>query len=137
MTKHIPTHDFTVRPSDCDPLGHMNVARYLDGCSDAGFTLQSAWSLTPEDIFEGRKLAFVVANANSNFIGELTVRQFVEVHSELIQIGRKSCTVCHHFFHNEVEVFNSTLTLVLMNLRTRVAELIPNDLRAAIQLAHA
>ena len=136
MTKCIPTHDFTVRPSDCDPLGHMNVARYLDGCSDAGFTLQSAWSLTPDDIHNGRKLAFVVANANSNFLGELTAREHVNVRSELVTIGRKSCTVCHHFFRNEIEVFNSTFTLVLMNLQTRAAELIPNDLRAAIQAAH-
>lgn len=137
MTKYIQTHAFTVRPSDCDALGHMNVARYLDGCSDAGFTLQSEWSLTPEDIRDGRKLAFVVANANSNFLGELTVRDHVEVRSELIKIGSKSCTVCHHFFREEVEVFNSTFILVLMNLQTRAAEAISDDLRAAIQAAHA
>lgn len=137
MTKFITTHTFTVRPSDCDALGHMNVARYLDGCSDAGFTLQSAWSLTPEDIRDGRKLAFVVANANSNFLSELNVQDHVEVRSELIKIGGKSCSVCHHFFRNETEVFNSTFTLVLMNLQTRSAEPIPDDLRAAIQAAHA
>ena len=133
----IPTHAFTVRPSDCDPLGHMNVARYLDGCSDAGFTLQAAWSLTPEDIREGRKLAFVVVNANSNFIRELRIGDPVEVRSELIKTGGKSVQVCHHFFRNETEVFNSTFTLVLMNLTTRAAESIPDDLRTAIQQAHA
>lgn len=137
MTDYITTHSFTVRPSDCDALGHMNVARYLDGCSDAGFTLQSAWSLTPEDIRNGRKLAFVVANANSNFLGELNVREHAEVRSELLKIGTKSCTVCHHFFRNEVEVFNSTFTLVLMNLQTRAAEPISDTLREAIQAAHA
>lgn len=137
MTKFIPTHVFTVRPSDCDALGHMNVARYLDGCSDAGFTLQSAWSLTPEDIRDGRQIAFVVANANSNFLGELNVREHVEVGSELIKISSKSCTVCHHFFRDDIEVFNSTFTLVLMNLKTRKAEAISDDLRAAIQAVHA
>ena len=137
MTKYIPTHSFTVRPSDCDALGHMNVARYLDGCSDAGFTLQSAWSLTPEDIRNGRKLAFVVVNANYNFLTELNVREYVEVRSELIKIGSKSCTVCHHFFRDETEVFNSTFTLVLMNLQTRTGEAISDDLRAAIKTAHA
>jgi acyl-CoA thioester hydrolase len=137
MTKYIDTHAFTVRPSDCDPLGHMNVARYLDGCSDAGFTLQSAWSLTPEDIRDGRQLAFVVANANSNFLRELRIGDHVQVRSELIKAGNKSCQVCHHFFHGKTEVFNSTFTLVLMNLKTRKAEAMPDDLRTALLAAHA
>lgn len=115
----------------------MNVARYLDGCSDAGFTLQSAWSLTPEDIRDGRQLAFVVVNANSNFIQELRIGEHAQIRSELIKIGTKSCKVCHHFFLGETEVFNSTFTLVLMNLKTRQAEAIPDDLRAALLAAHA
>ncbi len=137
MTNYINTHAFTVRPSDCDPLGHMNVARYLDGCSDAGFTLQSRWTLTPEDIRDGRQLAFVVVNANSNFMRELRIGDHVQIRSELIKVGTKSCQVCHHFFLGDAEVFNSTFTLVLMNLKTRTAEAIPDDLNAAILAAHA
>ena len=137
MTKYIDTHAFTVRPSDCDALGHMNVARYLDGCSDAGFTLQSAWSITQEDVRNGRQIAFVVLNANSNFLRELRIGDHIQVRSELIKVGTKSCQVCHHFFLGETEVFNSTFTLVLMSLKTRSAMAIPDDLRAAILAAHA
>ncbi|WP_069300787.1 acyl-CoA thioesterase [Neptunicoccus sediminis] len=137
MKTLLNTHSFTVRPSDCDPLGHMNVARYLDGCSDAGFNIQAAWSLTPQDIRDGRQLAFVVVNANSNFIRELHIGDTVNIQSELIRIGGKSCQVCHHFMKGDTEVFNSTFTLVLMNLQTRTAEPIPDDLRKAMQEAHA
>jgi acyl-CoA thioesterase FadM len=115
----------------------MNVARYLDGCSDAGFTLQSAWTLTPEDIRDGRQLAFVVVNANSNFLRELRIGDYVQIRSELLKVGTKSCQVCHHFFLNEIEVFNSTFTLVLMNLKTRAAETIAENLRTAVHAAHA
>ncbi|WGI21092.1 thioesterase family protein [Amylibacter sp. IMCC11727] len=137
MTKYIDTHAFTVRPSDCDALGHMNVARYLDGCSDAGFSLQSVWSLTPEDIRDGRQLAFVVAHADSNFLRELRIGDHIQVRSELIKAGTKSCKVCHHFFLDDTEVFNSTFTLVLMNLKTRKAEAMPDDLRVSLLAAHA
>ena len=83
MPKAIDTHAFTVRPSDCDFLGHMNVARYLDACSDAGFTIQAAWSLTQDDVLAGRRMAFVVLNANSTFHRELRVRDQVQVKSTL------------------------------------------------------
>ena len=137
MTKYIDTHAFTVRPSDCDALGHMNVARYLDGCSDAGFTLQSAWTITQEDVRNGRQIAFVVLNADSNFLRELRIGDHIQVRSELIKVGTKSCQVCHHFFLGDTEVFNSIFTLVLMSLKTRSAMAIPDDLRDAILVAHA
>ena len=115
----------------------MNVARYLDGCSDAGFTLQSAWTITQEDVRNGRQIAFVVLNANSNFLRELRIGDHIHVRSELIKVGTKSCQVCHHFFLGDTEVFNSTFTLVLMSLNTRSAMAIPDDLRTAILDAHA
>ena len=85
----------------------------------------------------GPAIAFVVVNANSNFIRELRIGEHVQIRSELLKIGTKSCQVCHHFFLGETEVFNSTFTLVLMNLKTRAAEAIPDDLHKALLAAHA
>ena len=137
----INTHNFTVRPSDCDALGHMNVARYIDGSSDAGFSVQAAWGLTPEDVQTGRKLAFVVVNLNANFFRELRVRDQVAVRSELLKLGTKSATVIHRFFRQsdgaEEEVFNGTFTLILMDLANRKSTEIPDDLRRDILAAHA
>nr|WP_325250983.1 thioesterase family protein [Amylibacter sp.] len=132
----IDTHSFTVRPSDCDFLGHMNVARYLDGCSDAGFSIQALWGLTPDDVLKGRQIAFVVLNANSTFQRELRTGDFVQIKSELIKLGTKSASVTHHFFRGDTKVFESAFTLVLMDLKTRKAIEIPDDLRATIQAAH-
>jgi acyl-CoA thioester hydrolase len=133
----INTHAFTVRPSDCDFLGHMNVARYLDGCSDAGFSIQGLWGLSTDDVLKGRQIAFVVLNANSTFHRELRTGDTVQVRSELHKLGTKSVTIIHHFFRSDTKVFDSTFTLVLIDLKTRNAIVIPDDLRDAIQTAHA
>jgi acyl-CoA thioester hydrolase len=37
----IETFRRAVDPSDCDFLGHMNVSRYFQACSDAMFSLQA------------------------------------------------------------------------------------------------
>ncbi|MEM6617699.1 MAG: thioesterase family protein [Pseudomonadota bacterium] len=132
----IATHSFEVRPSDCDPLGHMNVARYFDGCSDAGFYLQGLWTLTPEDITAGRRIAFVVLSAESRFLRELRVGDRIDVRSHLAHMGTKSLRVMHRFFHEDAHVFETQFTLVLMDLTARAAMVIPPDLRQAIEAAH-
>lgn len=137
MPNPLDTHSFTVRPSDCDFLGHMNIARYLDACSDAGFSIQAAWGLTQEDVLQGRRIAFVVVHADSRFLRELRVRDEVRVRSELLETGSKSARVVHRFRRGETEVFNATFTLILMDLQARCAVEIPDDLRVAIQTAHA
>lgn len=137
MPNPIDTHRFIVRPSDCDFLGHMNIARYYDACSDAGFSIQSHWSLTREDVLRGRQIAFVVAAADGRFLRELTVGDDVQLRSALTRLGGKSATVVHSFWRGEEQVFEGTFTLVLMDLGTRRAITIPDDLRAAIKAAHA
>ena len=136
MDKILDTHNFIVRPSDCDFLGHMNIARYLDACSDSGFTIQAAWGLTTDDVLKGRQMAFVVLNANSTFHRELKTRDHVYVRSELMKIGTKSTPVTHRFYCNEILCFESVFTLVLMDLKTRKATVISDELRGTITAAH-
>ncbi|MBC6441901.1 MAG: acyl-CoA thioesterase [Rhodobacteraceae bacterium] len=135
--KTIDSHAFTVRPSDCDFLGHMNIARYIDGCSDGGFTLQCQWGLTREDMLTGRKLAFVVADAHSTCHKELRVGDYVQIRSSLDTIGGKSAQVTHRFYRGDTLVFESVFILVLMDLITRSSTTIPDDIRASMAAAHA
>ena len=137
MPNPIDTHAFTVRPSDCDFLGHMNIARYYDACSDAGFTVQSHWGLTRDDVLTGRQVAFVVLSAENKFLRELTIGDHVQVRSRLERIGGKSVHVNHSFWRGDTLVFDCSFALVLMDLRSRAAIVIPDDLRAAIEAAHA
>lgn len=137
MPATIDTHAFTVRPSDCDFLGHMNIARYFDACSDAGFTIQAHWGLTREDVLRGRQIAFVVVSSEAAFERELVIGDHVQVRSTLMRIGGKSVDVEHAFFRGEERVFRCRFALVLMDLCARRAIAIPPDLRAAIEAAHA
>ncbi|MEM7438867.1 MAG: thioesterase family protein [Pseudomonadota bacterium] len=137
MTNAIDSHAFTVRQSDCDFYGHMNIARYIDGCSDGGFMIQDAWGLTRDDVLTGRRLAFAVVGANSSYYRELRVGDHVQVRSTLDKIGGKSAQVTHRFYKGEDMVFESVFSLVLMNLDTRKAMAVPDDLRADMLAAHA
>lgn len=137
MPNPIDSHAFTVRQSDCDFYGHMNIARYIDGCSDGGFMIQDAWGLTREDVLTGRKLAFAVVGANSSYFRELRVGDQVQVRSSLDKIGGKSAQVTHSFYKGDTKVFESVFSLVLMSMESRTAVPVPDDLRADMLAAHA
>jgi hypothetical protein len=68
----IETFRRAVDPSDCDFLGHMNVSRYFQACSDAMFSLQAGLGMTRTDMAQtGRRLSFAVVHAESDFLREV------------------------------------------------------------------
>lgn len=121
-----------VDPNDCDFLGHMNVSRYFAACSDGVFAIQSEMGLTADDMRNGRRLSFAVVNAQSDFRAELSAGDAIRLETSVIEIGTKSMTFRHRLVRSDGDTiaFETVFKCVLLNLETRKAAEIPDDVRA-------
>lgn len=121
-----------VDPNDCDFLGHMNVSRYFAACSDGVFAIQSEMGLTANDMRNGRRLSFAVVNAQSDFRAELSAGDAIRLETSVIEIGTKSMTFRHRLVRSDGDTiaFETVFKCVLLNLETRKAAEIPDDVRA-------
>ncbi len=120
-----------VDPSSCDFLGHMNVSRYFSACSDAVFAIQSELGLTAEDMRSGRRLSFAVVRAESDFLAELTAGDAIFMETEVLETGGKSMTFRHRLIRaaDRKVAFETVFKCVLLNLESRRAEPLPDDIR--------
>ena len=121
-----------VDPADCDFLGHMNVSRYFAACSDGVFAIQSEMGLTASDMRGGRRLSFAVVNAESDFRAELSAGDAMRLETSIIDIGTKSITFRHRLFQSEENklAFETIFKCVMLNLETRRASEVPQDVRS-------
>ncbi|MCV2890620.1 acyl-CoA thioesterase [Ruegeria aquimaris] len=121
-----------VDPSDCDFLGHMNVSRYFAACSDAVVAVQSEMGLTASDMRGGRRLSFAVVHADSNFLAELAAGDAIYMRTSVVEFGGKSLTFRHRLFRaaDGKEAFHTLFKCVLLNLETRRAETLPEEVRS-------
>lgn len=122
-----------VGTSDCDALGHLNVARYFAFCNQAGFAMQTAIGWPPGGANKGRRYSFAVVHADSQFLSEVHEGQVVLVWPGIREFGTKSAT-----FDNRIDledgtpVFRSLWKSALLDLDTRRSVVVPDDLRAAL-----
>lgn len=131
----VETHRRIIAPTECDILGHLNVARYFDAVSDGGFAMQSRYGLNHRDIMQGRRLSFVVVQSEDRFIAEVVAGEEVYLKSGLLEIGNKSALYRHRLFKAEDDAlaFETLFRVVLMDLRARRSTVIPADVRAKMQ----
>lgn len=124
-----------VDPSDCDFLGHMNVSKYFAACSDGIFAIQSEMGLTADDMRNGRKLSFAVVHAESDFKTELSAGESVYLETGILQVGGKSMTFRHRLVRSGDQsiAFETVFKCVLLNLDTRRADFIPDEVRTLAQ----
>ncbi len=120
-----------VDPSDCDFLGHMNVSRYFAACSDGVCTTQSELGLTADDMRSGRRLSFAVVHAETDFLKELRAGDSIWLETSIETIGTKSLTFRHKLFlaPDDEFVFSTLFKCVMLDLRTRRATDVPDDVR--------
>ena len=120
-----------VDPADCDFLGHMNVSRYFAACSDGVFTIQAEMGLTAKDMRQGRRLSFAVVHAESDFKAELSAGDAIRLETWVTEIGSKSITFRHCLIRSEDEAvaFETMFKCVMLNLASRRAAEIPQDVR--------
>jgi acyl-CoA thioester hydrolase len=122
-----------VAPADCDHLGHMNVQHYFRAVSDGMFAVMLRIGLTPEEI-RLRKLSFAVVRAETEFHRELHAGDVIALESTILRVGGKSA-VFHHRLTNvatQVVAMSTEFSCVLLDLDSRRATPIPEDIRSAI-----
>lgn len=122
-----------VAPRDCDILGHMNVAAYIDAVSDAMFTLQSAAGLDRASIDATRR-SFVAARVEADYRAEMLAGEVFTIQSRVLHVGTKSARFGHRMIRlgDGARVFEAQNVSVFFDLDARRALAIPADLRQAL-----
>ena len=122
-----------VGPRDCDILGHMNVAAYVDAVSDAMFTLQTAAGLDRAALARTRR-SFVAAHLAADYRAEMLAGEVFTLHSHVRHIGTKSARFAHRMIRlsDGACVFEAENVSVFFDLEARRAVAIPDDLRHAL-----
>jgi acyl-CoA thioester hydrolase len=132
MPTYIETFRCTVSPADCDHLGHMNVQHYLRAVGDGMFCLQIYLGLTREEV-QRRKISFAAVHAEMDFHRELYAGHVIALESTVLNLGNKS-GIFHHRLKNTATgevVMSVEIKAVLLDLETRKATVIPEDIRLA------
>ena len=128
---HVTTH--VIGTSDCDALGHMNVARYFALCNENGFSMQRSLGWAPGQANKGRRYSFAVVRATSDFLSEVHQGETLEVATGISDIGTKSATFVNMIARPDgTPVFRSDWKSALLDLDSRKAVAIPDDLRSAL-----
>jgi len=132
MARYFETFRATVTPAHCDHLGHMNVQHYIAALSDGAIALVAQLGLPPKEIGQ-RQIALAAAHMEADFLREVRAGDEIVLESAVEEVGRKSLTVLHRLWHTPsgTEAMRAVVTAVMMDLRTRKAMEIPDDVRAA------
>jgi len=136
LSGYIETFRKVVSPSELDHLDHMNVQYYFAAIGSAITSLQIALGLTPTDMRKGRRLGFVVVHGENNFHAELMAGDVIKMETGVSEITKKTATFHHRLLNVETDTlsFDTHFKCVLMNLDTRRAVEIPEDIREKLAL---
>lgn len=129
-----PTYRFTVAPEQCDELGHLNVQHYIQFMYLGGMELTAAIGLSRDAIAQ-RRLGLAAVRMECDFLRELRAGEAVLVESAVESVGGKSLTFQHRLqlAGTAEEAMRAVVTGLLLDLRTRKAVPIPDDIRAAAE----
>ncbi|NNU81168.1 acyl-CoA thioesterase [Halovulum dunhuangense] len=124
-----------VTTADIDHLGHMNVGRYMGICGDGVFAFQALLGLDHADIRDGRQISFAAVHAECDFRSEVRVGETLALFMSVLEIGNRSVLFRHRMTAglDARPVFDARLRSALMDLRTRRAVPIPDDIRARLE----
>ena len=120
-TAHDPLESYTLRSydklryADTDRQGHVNNAVFatlLETGRAELFYAADAGLADPD-------CAFVIANLNLDFIGEITWPGLVEIGTRVAKIGTSSATLEQALFQNGACVARARTVIVQMNETTR------------------
>ena len=131
MANFFETYRATVRPDQCDELGHLNIQHYYGALWEGAIVLIARMGLPPEEIAQ-RRIAFAAARVETDFKRELAAGDEMVLESALERVGSKSITVLHRLRHGASgeEAMVTVVTAVMMDLEARTSVVIPDDLRA-------
>lgn len=126
---------FIVGSRDCDELGHLNVSGYIYYCNRAGSAFMRDIGWPPGQGNGGRRYSFAAVHVVSDYLAEVREGQAILVRAGVAKNGGKSVTFDNRItLEDGTPVFRSLWTSALMDLDTRRAVELPDDLRAALEV---
>ena len=122
-----------VSPRDCDILGHMNVAAYVDAVSDAMFIIQGMAGLDRAAMVTTQR-SFVAARLECDYRAEMLAGDVLRMDSRVLHVGTKSARFGHVMTRasDGAVVFVAENVSVHFDLAARRALPIQDDLRQAL-----
>lgn len=130
MTHSLVTYRGAVYPSQCDHMGHMNVAWYVAKFDEATWQLFAASGLTRSRL-RADGLGMAGVEQHIEYKRELYAGDVVTVTSAILEVKDKAIRFTHEMRNDESGEVAATTVLVAVHLdaATRRARAFPSDVR--------
>jgi acyl-CoA thioester hydrolase len=130
MSEPLLTYRGSVYPSQCDQMGHLNVAFYVAKFDEATWQLLNALRLTPTRM-RTEKIGMAGVEQHIEYKRELYAGDVVSVTSRVLEIRDKSIRFEHEMRNDETGELAAQMVIVAVHLdtTTRRARAFPTDVR--------
>jgi acyl-CoA thioester hydrolase len=124
------TYRGAVYPSECDHMGHMNVASYVAKFDEATWQLFTAIGLTPSRL-RAENIGMAGVEQHIEYRRELYPGDVVSVSSAVLEVKDKVIRFSHEMKNDETGEVAARMLVVAVHLdrATRRARAFPNDVR--------
>jgi len=124
------TYRGAVYPSQCDHMGHMNVASYVAKFDEATWQLFTAIGLTPSRL-RSENIGMAGVEQHIEYKRELYPGDVVSVSSTVLEVKDKVLRFSHEMKNDETGELAAKMVVVAVHLdrATRRARAFPNDVR--------
>ena len=130
MTQALLTYRGAVYPSQCDHMGHMNVAFYVAKFDEATWQLLNAIGLSPSRLRKER-IGMAGVEQHIEYKRELYAGDVVSVTTTVLEIRDKAIRFAHEMTNDETGDLAARMVVVAVHLdaATRKARAFPDDVR--------
>ena len=130
MSQSLITYRGTVYPSQCDHMGHMNVASYVAKFDEATWQLFAAIGLTPSRL-RSESIGMAGVEQHIEYKRELYPGDVVSVSSTVLEVKDKVIRFSHEMKNDETGEVAARMVVVAVHLDrvTRRARAFPSDVR--------
>ncbi|HEY4231528.1 MAG TPA: thioesterase family protein, partial [Thermoanaerobaculia bacterium] len=130
MSEPLLTYRGSVYPSQCDQMGHLNVAFYVAKFDEATWQLLNAIRLTPTRM-RTERIGMAGVEQHIEYKRELYAGDVVSVTSRVLEIRDKSIRFEHEMRNDETGELAAQMVIVAVHLdtTTRRARAFPTDVR--------
>jgi acyl-CoA thioester hydrolase len=130
LSRSLITYRGAVYPSQCDHMGHMNVASYVAKFDEATWQLFAAIGLAPSRLRTGG-IGMAGVEQHIEYKRELYAGDVVTVTSAVLEVKDRVIRFAHEMKNDETGETAARTTLVAVHLDTtkRKARAFPDDVR--------
>lgn len=124
------TYRGVVYPSQCDHMGHMNVAFYVAKFDEATWHVFRLCGITGTYLRDNRKVMAGV-HQDITYRRELVPGDTVRIESRIVEVGARKLTWAHEMYDDVTNenVASCELTAVHIDAETRKATVFPDDIK--------